>query len=723
VRKGNPDVVSSLAEIDAVSVVALLEKLLKPLSYEELKDVRGDLRRPIVRALEKIAFLWETFERGALLLLNLAVAENESWANNSTGQFRGLFPVFLSGTEAEAEPRLRLLDELIAENDPRRMPIVVDALLAGASMNSHIRFVGPEIHGSRPALVSWHPKLWKDAWDYVIACFDRLANIALRADALGGQARIGIAHNFRTFVSGGLIDHVEGWVETIRASHPYWPEALDALGDVLQYDREGLKEGIELRVRKLITELSPDTLAHKAQFLVTEMPWDYPVDEKLEFEEKGRRQVAAVEELAREFLQSPDQLRKVLPQLSAGQQRMALAFGIAIARFAQGPLDWQDPITSAVADVARDKRNFGLLAGFFTGLAERDPNAVEGFKRNAAQSDLLAPALPIVCMHIGISQSDVSLVCQSLKAELIPPPAMSYWSFGGVLAKLPAEAVIELFDLLLSMDGDAYSVALDLMGMYVHGHPSRLEQLRPQLKLAAANIARRAKRHGSQMDAHHFEQMMGWLLAKGREDPDARTVATALARHVVADLDGNTRDLVRPLLPVMLAHFAPIVWPLFGQAIVADRANAWRIEHALNDSFSFSEKNPPILKVPEDILFAWCHAHPDVGPAFVATITPILTTQRPDAHERTFHPLVKRLLDEFGNRDDVLKRLVQNMHTFGWSGSLTTYYSLYEQPLRSLLTHPTGEVRRWAQVMLTHMQKQIDSAQIEDDEQNAHWDS
>ena len=78
-------------------------------------------------------------------------------------------------------------------------------------------------------------------------------------------------------------------------------------------------------------------------------------------------------------------------------------------------------------------------------------------------------------------------------------------------------------------------------------------------------------------------------------------------------------SLVKAVLPIMLSNFAPIVWPMFGQAIVADRAQAWRIEHALGDMFAFDEKNPAILKVPEDILFAWCHAHPNVAPAFVAT--------------------------------------------------------------------------------------------------------
>jgi hypothetical protein len=37
--------------------------------------------------------------------------------------------------------------------------------------------------------------------------------------------------------------------------------------------------------------------------------------------------------------------------------------------------------------------------------------------------------------------------------------------------------------------------------------------------------------------------------------------------------------------------------------------------------------------------------------------------------------------------------------------------------------YPIGAVRRWAQVTLTQMRKQIDSAKMEDDEQEAQWNA
>ena len=78
-----------------------------------------------------------------------------------------------------------------------------------------------------------------------------------------------------------------------------------------------------------------------------------------------------------------------------------------------------------------------------------------------------------------------------------------------------------------------------------------------------------------------------------------------------------------------------------------------------------------------------------------------------------------RLLDEFGDRRDVLQALARNMHTFGWSGSRADYYALYDEPLHSLETHKHGALRRWAKKSREQLGSEIDNARDEDDERDA----
>jgi hypothetical protein len=724
-RLGAAEVLSALAEVDAEAVAQLLEWVIGDLPKEELLQLDGNVRRHLVRALEKIAFRADTFEQGARLLLNLAVAENESYGNNATGQFKALFPVLDGSTEAGSQARLQVLDEVLTSNEPQRLAIAVEALLSGAETGgSGIRILGAERHGNRPALSPWRPTLWKDAWEYVGECLSRLAKIAACSDVIGAQAKAGLGQDFRTLIARGAIDIVEELFTTVVAgSGAYWPEARGSLGHVLVYDAHGLEPGVEDRIRAMIARLTPTNTADRVRFLVTEMPWDYPVDEKLEYEERARRQLADIDALVVDLLRQPEALTGFLPQLSKGDHRMVVAFGNSLAQNAADPVVWRRPILDAYAATSPAERNFGVIGGYFAGLGDRCPTMVEAFKEEASKSEIFAPALPFVCSRIGIVERDIALVCTALKSGVLQPTALQYWSMGGVLAKLPPSSVARLFDLLLAMEGDAYPIALDLVGMYVHGNQSRLDSLRPQLRLAAGKAGRFPKHHRFQMTGHNFKEMMDWILAKGRDDRDASTIALSFAKQLVAADKERNEDLIKPLLPRLLADFSEIVWPLIGEAIVSERKEAWRLEQLLGDRAAFDDiKKPSILQLPADMLFAWCHAHPAAAPAFVAGMVPVLTSRDPDDADRELHPVMKRLLDEFGSRLDVLTALTRNMYTFGWAGSRATYYALYDGQLRKLETHSLGPVRRWAKKTRSQLSRAIDEARNEDEEQGALWD-
>ena len=169
-----------------------------------------------------------------------------------------------------------------------------------------------------------------------------------------------------------------------------------------------------------------------------------------------------------------------------------------------------------------------------------------------------------------------------------------------------------------------------------------------------------------------------------------------------------------------MRDFPEVVWPLLGQAIVSDRKKAWRFELLLGDKFAFDDaQRPSLLFLPEDVLFAWCHAYPDTAPAFTAGIVPLLTNRNPNDAGRTLHPTAKRLLNQFGDRPDVLNAFTRNLHNFGWSGSLANYFALYDSPLSELHAHKLGAVRRWADKTRSHLRDAAAAAHNEDEERDA----
>ena len=160
----------------------------------------------------------------------------------------------------------------------------------------------------------------------------------------------------------------------------------------------------------------------------------------------------------------------------------------------------------------------------------------------------------------------------------------------------------------------------------------------------------------------------------------------------------HAERFLEPVLPHLIRGFPDIAWPIIGGAITSDRKVAWRLEYVLGSlSRSSGRQDAAILELPEDALFAWCHAHPETAPAFVGTVAPVLTNYESGGRDCVPHPIMARLLDEFGAREDVLDAVGLNLRSYtGW-GSPSSHYARYAGTLASLRDgHPLPQVRRWA---------------------------
>ena len=721
---GNAAVLFQLARIDAKLVADCIHRTLDEVS--DLSTIDAGVRRYLVEALEDIAFPKETFHDAACLLLRLAVAETElGIANSATGQLEALFPILEGATAADGSSRIAFLREAANTNDSRQRAVVVKALLSGAKTMHFSRIVGAETHGSRPAMKPWRPVTGEEAATYVQYCVETLAREAKINDEPGLAAKSGLGHKLRALVSFGLIDVVEGVVVDVRDATGNWFEAIESLGNYIRFDAATDDHETIARLRNLLEILQPKTLAERIRNLVTNMPWDYPNGEDLDFDEQAKAQMEAVHQVAKGALEKTTVFREQLPQLCSGTQRWAGPFGEYIGERIDSPDDWISEIAKALIRTPKDDRNFSLFAGFVKGLSHRDQEAVEAIKWNLAESRELAPALPSVCSSLGLVQSDIQLVIRSLRSGVLSPRSLMQWTVGGALTPLHASSLAELVDELHGDDAEGLSVAIELIGMWAHGAMDRLDDLRPQLiELAESLITVNVSRQNV-MVAHHAKTIFRWLLRKGRDDADARTLALTLARAMTAEKAWrDTIDFLAPLLPDMLSEFPEVAWPLIGQHMVQPTTTGRHLRYVMSNGSFFERRDSeaPILSLPSEALFAWCSAHPEKAPVCAARVLPILANENSNEEGTAIHPLFLRLLDQFGDQEDVLKSADSNIHSFSWGGSLTTYYARYLSPLENLREHPISQVRRWANRMHLKLERAIEKEKNNDEEYQARWE-
>ena len=725
-KVGHPEVLSALAEVDATVVADLLERLLNQIG--DLREIRGDLRRQLVTTIEKIAFRPDTFELGAELLLRLAVAENEPWGNNATAQYTALFPVLLGSTAANGDARLMVLDSASDTDHVAQRTIVIEALAQGAQTSHFSRIGNAGAHGTRPSLDSWHPNTEDEARQYLEGCVRRLAGFAIRDDKLGAIARKHLGFKLRSLVYSGFIDIVEEVSHNLTGQVEYWPEGLGSLGQVVRFDAKKLNPLLVGRVKDLIASLKPKGVESRLRLIVTEMSWDYPDDEELDFDIQLQRQTAAIRELADELVRMPQVLIGHIPGLSRMSvnsassrvpQRRIADFGSALAELAESPSEWYEPITEALLATPEEERDYGLLIGYVTSIVTASPDAGQGLKQTIAATPGLAPAFPTICLYLGITTSDIAIAVEALESGLVRPLHLRRWTMGGQLAKLPADSVAPLLDAMLERDAESCSVALELITMYSHGGKDRLEGLRPQIRLALNSTTKWGLNGRGGEWIGNFDNVLLWLLKKGRGDEDARTVALELSKALVSSDRFDEMPRSREMMSVLLSGFPEIAWPIIGAAVLSSPTKAFTLKLVLGDGLSFDHRHQPvILSLPEETLFAWCYANPEGAPIFTAEAFPLLTDYDVGNPDTRLHPVMGQLIDQFGHLDDFWRAIAGNIHTGGWSGSATTYYELYRRPLEALREHDKPKVRTWARRLLKDLESSIQAA-LNDDESDA----
>ena len=706
---GNPEVLSFLAEVDTASVARQIER------YLDKTDPSSTviLARPaLVRALQKTCFDSSTFSVGARLLLRLATAEEraaDSMTDRLRRVFRGgpsgaaeafqsLFAVYLGNTAADGIARMSLLDELLESDDLIERSIVAHALVEGLETAHFSRQIGPEVHGSRPALAEWHPATQQELNQYVEGCVIRLGELAIDDDQAAATARAGLALSLPSLIAAGYIDAAERAILRGAAAPRPWTGALNTIDRILASETRAFDDDTAGRLQDLAAKLRPRTLAARVRAQVTDGLLDLCFDSGACSDDRSRPE--SVRGLAYEVLRQPAQLKDVLAGLSRGRQSMAYEFGKALAH-GDDPMNWLEPIVQAVTIVTDGRRNYDLLTGYVAGIYTNHPDEVLAIKHRAAKSPDLAPCLPLLCRRVGIMPDDLTLVLQALEDGLLPPRKLVEWRMQGSMDQIADAAIAPFFDALINHSDEAFEIAVHLLDPRVDQDPQTLDRLSLQIQGVAKNATRWASIRGD-MTVYHFERIMSRILQGGRHNRAACVLAVELSKALVnADHYAGMR-LMEPIIPTLLSGFPEISWPLIGQSIISDDTMASRLSYILGRSPFRPTDDARILCLPQDAMFAWCHAHPNRAPAFVARVLPLLATSSENSAP-CLHPALLRLLVEFGDRDDVDQAIKENIEALGWFGSMTSRYAQFETPLRALDSHGLPRVRDWAKRMLKYL--------------------
>lgn len=705
----------ALVEVNPIVTSNLLYRVFSSLTDEGIATIEGDVRRNLVWALEMLVFHKSCFEKASWCLFKLAQYENENFSNNASGQFAQLFRWQLSGTEADFNQRLFILNKALALNIESADAVIIKAIKAAINTHGGTRTIGAEFQGTKPELREWHPSTYKEIYDYWQSLLDMLLELIKRGQ-LVEQVKDAFGHEIRGLVRYKLLERLDLFIkEVIKLTGKYWPAAAQSINHALHYDAKGMnRDQLEL-LKSWESLLSPDenSIEEQLKLVVLNPSREHVKDENGHYIDMAGEDAKILAKGLSNKLADIYQHFDLL--MTFPEQKKSWVF----AKQLMLETDNFEELLNTTLEYLRNKNilNTQFLSGLLFGLNIREPNKWRETIVLVGSDEKLIKYYPDAIRTGYFETSHLDVFIKLISEGKLKSYSASTLVYGRVTEHLTEEEMAHFCTSLSEIDETAIWVALDNINMYTHGRSdidfSKLKPVLIRLVLKASFRKQDKNRH---LDSHNWLNSVERLLQS--EDKD---FALKLCLHLVDQVgnsDVNYYDLWDYLSTAFYKAFelhGDYIWPRIAAKFTDGNAlKQYHLIELLGSSRSFEKRDKSIFDILNaDTVVDWCkdeEALLIVGRA-ISMFVEI-------DEERVINPLMVQLLAEFADSKAFLSEISANFSSRSWSGSLVPYLEADKRIIQTLADHQNARVRSWALNFVENIDHQIEYEVKRDAEEN-----
>lgn len=703
-NKRGAKLLDRLLHVAPDTAMAALLRIIGNSGADELRLLADADRRYVVFALEKLVFRRNTFVAAATLLRRLGAAENENRiSNNASGTFTELYQLYLSGTEAAPEERLRVIDDGLCSADEAERRLCLEALATMLKRHHFTRSGGAEQIGSAAPLRDWEPKTWGDVFDYHRAALKRLLEFACSDDKLGASAQALIESHIREMLSvPALFDDVRNAIARLTASNGFSPHAVFGVNTWLFFDSKEAPEDYAAKVRALYDSLVPDDPVDRIVLFTTGWPGDLcdpstryvPSDNDHEY--SLRESVALAEIVAKT---GGDLLDRTLRKVTTRQLHGIFSFARRLAELVTDPIELLQKALSLSAEEQPSNLETRFFAGLISGAETRShAQAVECVKLvlpDARFESVLANMIG----SVKIDEELLAIVVELLREKRLTTSSAATLSYGRGLDHLPPKKFEAFLDALIDCGADGCWAALDVVFMYQHGRPDLAPDVATLFRKILVNPRLFETSRAGHMGGHHFEGAVQLLSRKGHIDGAYASELTerilALGTEADFELQLALDDSARKVLKLLIASFPTEVWRkvqlLFD---VSDGTTRFRLANLFQLEDAEATTGGLLSEFPRETLMTWFRENPIDRMGFLLGWLPIVETQE-DGRLR-WNEELECFVSEYVTDPEQLSAVASRFYPRSWRGSLADRLEPFLSLLREWWGHSNSAVRSWA---------------------------
>lgn len=702
----------SLVEVNPVAISNNFVRNFLVDDVDKLKLV-VEGRRNIIWTLEKLCFDKTTFTDSMKVLYSFAIAENEKISNNATGQFLQIFHLFLAGTEADLLERWNIILWGFSKKDERFHYLAIKAMGVGLNYGYFNRMGGGEIQGSK-TLKDYQPGIPEivEYWILIITKLKELLENKLFideiADILVNKIR-GIARSPYTSQFIMLLELFD-FITQIKENN--WDKGLEALKTIRKYEQSFLSPNELELLEKNIQKLTKNDFVSCYTKINDFEDFDHEnYDASIKKQEKNARNLAI------EAIES-NVLYNYLPTLLTIQQPYGNIFGEQVAQMLTKESE-KEFFLSKVYEILAIPNNEGYHLMIFTGFIslqsiEEKKHIYEYIKKDEKLIYTLPyliavdkDGLQFINLLLDLIESDkLNINC----IELLTTYRVSIYNINEKRLKNLSDwllgyresGAILLFNLLYVVNYNKDNLGYSLLAFF-----------KEAIKIIGFEEESRKR-----VDMWRYADVICKILENPKESEFAKFINESIINSIHSNtiltyhLDSNIKNIYSVLISI---HFSAI-WDNLSKALITQEyVKFYCLKNIFGSEINSYSRNPVSVLFKGNIeeIFKWCEENKPLAPQRLAELVPIFSENE---EKSTWHPLSRRLIDDWGNIDEVLTNIDANMGSFSWTGSIVPYLESQRDLFIELENHPIDKVVIWAKNNIDGLNKSIKREQDRDDE-------
>src|SRR5579871_2093878 len=685
---GRAEIFALLAEMNPQVGLRALQRLIEHLPRSELLTFYSG-RRQVVRLLEKLAWSKQTFFGAARLLLQLADAENEYWANNAGGVWVDLFGTFLGGTAVPAIERHVLIQEALNSSSEAQQRLAIRAIARVFSLQE-TRTFGVQDQGGRLVEPEWHPQNYAEdraVRESGLALWDQAATH--ENPKIQVEARNILLRQARELARSGLTDAVIERLEKLPLTNQEERYKLRSTIDVLlEFETATITPERKQRLNAFRERIIGSSFADRLRRWTGRSTI---ADWKNGREPGGRTMEQEAADLADEAMNAPDTLRPELCYL-ATEAPQPYAFGKRLGELDAAHLWWNE-----IEAFVRVGQGYALASAYLQGNVEAGRNAWRDASLNAwvveATHEFAVGVFDAVWRSEPDDKDGERLIAL-LDRGVLEAGRMGNLIMGGMTRHFSSDIFMQLVERVLRDDSEAATAsALALIHQRLDFHTEDEQTL--------TQHAWRALEHHDTFSGDTMTQHYAKELAERYQAHDPLRMVRAVLQH----LETQNRPLLRSNKAIQVLEQATNlqskeVWNEVAVWLTSDRPNRLHLYLVLQGWYA--------QIVGAEVILEWAEQHQPDGPELVAAPT--------EVRGNPLDALPRTLLIRYGQNEAVAGALSGNF----MSGSFWGDTSQWLEGLRTAALPWTNDahraVRSWAQRLVDGLDKRIEDWKLVEEE-------